>query len=196
MYYDEQSFNIPELEGISQEQIDVHLKLYSGYVTNTNYLLEKIAELSEDPDNNKILMDELQRRLGFEFDGMRLHEYYFEQLEDGAREPDANSAFIEALTEQYGGFESWLEDFKRVSGLRGIGWTITYYDPKAGYFHNAWVSDHELGHLAGLPVVFNMDMWEHAFMVDYLPSEKGQYKDAYIGNVNWSVVEERFEQVS
>ena len=73
---------------------------------------------------------------------------------------------------------------------------MTYYDPKAKQFRNAWVSDHELGHLAGLPVVFNMDMWEHAFMVDYLPSEKAQYKDAYIGNVNWSVVEERFEQVS
>ncbi|MFB6224846.1 MAG: superoxide dismutase [Candidatus Paceibacteria bacterium] len=196
MHYEEQTFNIPELEGISQEQIDVHLKLYSGYVANTNYLLDKITELSEDLENNKILVDELQRRLGFEFDGMRLHEYYFEQLEHGAQEPNQDSAFVQALTEQFGSFEEWLKDFKRVSGLRGIGWTMTYYDPKTGYFHNSWVSDHELGHLAGLPVVFNMDMWEHAFMVDYLPSEKAQYKDAYIGNVNWSVVEERFDQIS
>jgi Fe-Mn family superoxide dismutase len=75
---------------------------------------------------------------------------------------------------------------------RGIGWTVLYHDPKGKTVHTAWVGDHELGQLAGLPVILAMDMWEHAFMVDYLPSEKKQYIEAFLKNTNWKVVESRY----
>jgi Fe-Mn family superoxide dismutase len=195
MIYQEQQFNLPTLQGLSDAQIQVHLGLYRGYVANVNDLLGKIENLSKDLDTNKIVVSELQRRLGFEFAGMRMHEYYFEQLEDGAVAIDSESNLAKLLVSQYGSFENWLADFKRVSGMRGIGWTVLYYDKKNNTFHNAWVSDHELGQMAGLDVGFAMDMWEHAYMVDYKPADKGQYVEAFLSNVNWQLVQIRFDSL-
>jgi Fe-Mn family superoxide dismutase len=135
---------------------------------------------------------ELRRRLGFEFDGMRMHEYYFTQFEGGPNSIDASSALASALTEKYGSFENFISHLTTLGMTRGIGWTVLYHDPKGKTVHTAWVGDHELGQLAGLPVILAMDMWEHAFMVDYLPSEKKQYIEAFLKNTNWKVVESRY----
>jgi Fe-Mn family superoxide dismutase len=188
MAYIEKSFNIPNNTGLSKEQISVHLGLYAGYVKNTNALLEKIATWSAEGD--MIALSELQRRLGFEFDGMRLHEYYFGQLEDGAQSIK-DSKLLDIIVKQYGSFESYCADIKRLASMRGIGWVITYYDAVSDMLINSWVSDHELGHLAGLPIVFTLDMWEHAFMVDYRPATKLEYVDQYLSLVNWDIVANR-----
>ena len=192
MQYKEQTFNIPELKGISSKQIEVHLGLYSGYVKHVNLIRERIHELSEDKEKHSYTIAELRRRFSFEFDGMRMHEYYFEGFENGATEVSADSELSKAVSEKYESWDGFIEHFKAVGMSRGIGWTVLYWDPKGKTPHVTWVSDHEVGVLAGLPIILAMDMWEHAFMVDYTPSEKSKYIDAFLSNLNWTVVEKRF----
>jgi Fe-Mn family superoxide dismutase len=138
-----------------------------------------------------VLVSELQRRLGFEFDGMRLHEYYFSQLSEGAKALDFNSKLGQLIQSQFSSFDSYITDLKRISSTRGIGWVITYYDAENNSLINAWVADHELGHLAGLPIMFVIDLWEHAFMVDYVPATKADYVQTYLNAINWEVVSAR-----
>lgn len=193
MTYEPRTFNLPELKGISEKQITAHLGLYEGYVKHVNLVMEKIAALKNtDTENNAYLIAELRRRFAFEFDGMRMHEYYFEQLE-GASGSDSESALAKAAVEKYGSSDALSAHIKEVAGTRGIGWVVVYADPKAKTLHTVFVSDHELGQLAGLPIILALDLWEHAFMVDYLPAEKKTYIDAFFENLNWSVVEKRFE---
>ena len=195
MEYKEQQFNLPKLEGISEDQVKVHLGLYAGYVKHVNLIREKIHELeSEDAEKHAYTIAELRRRFSFEFDGMRMHEYYFESLEGGAQAV-SEGALQSALAEKYDSFDTFITHFKAVGMSRGIGWTVLYFDPKGKTPHVTWVGDHELGVLAGLPILIAMDMWEHAFMVDFTPAEKSQYVDAFLNNLNWGVVEERFNNV-
>ena len=195
MDYEPKIFTLPELVGISAKQIEIHLKLYGGYVTHTNLIREKIAELETDKERNSYLIAELRRRFAFEFDGMRMHEYYFEQFEGGAKPLDAAGAVGALVSEKYGDTPKFIEHFKAVGMSRGIGWTILYYDPRGRTPHTSWVGDHELGQLAGLPVLLALDMWEHAYMVDYAPAEKKNYIEAFLNNTNWSAVEERLKAV-
>lgn len=202
MTYKEQQFDIGKLNGISEKQIEAHLGLYSGYVKHVNLIREKIQELSAQGGpasgwkvDDGYVVAELRRRFSFEFNGMRMHEYYFESFEGGAKEVNQDSELVKALGNKYGSWEEFIEHFKAVGKSRGVGWTVLYWDPKGSTPHVAWTSDHELGTLSGLPILLAMDVWEHAFMVDYLPSEKGKYIDAFLNNTNWSVVEERFNKI-
>ncbi len=190
MKYTEKKFNLPTLEGISDKQIEVHLGLYAGYVKHVNVLRNKI-NASED----LYIQQELRRRFAFEFDGMRMHEYYFEQFEGGQVTLNNDATLTKTLGEKYEHFDGFMNHFIDTALSRGIGWTVLYFDPVAKTPHVTWVSDHEVGHLAGLPILLALDMWEHAFMVDYLPSEKKTYIEAFFKNLNWSVVEARFENV-
>jgi Fe-Mn family superoxide dismutase len=192
MTYTTRTFDLPALTGLSQKQIDVHLALYEGYVKHVNLILEKIQKLrEEDADGNSFVMNELRRRLGFEFDGMRMHEYYFEQFEGGARVADAEGSLRKVATEKYGSWDGFIAHVKEVAGTRGIGWVVVYFDTRAATLHTAFVNDHELGQLAGLPIILAVDLWEHAFMVDYVPAQKKDYVDAFLANVNWVTVEKR-----
>lgn len=188
-------FKIPELKGMSVKNIEEHLKLYVGYMKNSNLILEKIEELSKDAEKNAYLLAELQRRFGFEFCGMRNHEYYFRSLEGGAKSLDDKSEFKKAFTETWGSFDNWLARFKSIAMTRGIGWAILFYDPQTKSLFNAWVDEHHLGNLSGLSFIMGIDMWEHSFMIDYLPSQKKDYISAFFDNINWGVAEENFKRV-
>ena len=193
MIYTPRTFNLPELKGLSREQIAVHLALYEGYVKHTNLIMEKIVKLKEeDPAGNAYIINELRRRLGFEFDGMRMHEYYFEQFEEGPALPINDSPLSDAATQKYGSWDLFIDHIKEVAGTRGIGWVVVYFDPKGRALHTAWVDDHQLGQLAGLPIILAVDMWEHAYMVDYRPKNKNLYVEAFFENLNWDIVERRF----
>lgn len=193
--YKAQTFDLPSLDGLSEKQITAHLGLYEGYVKNINGLRAQIKDLEADKEKHAYAIMEVRRRLGFEFNGMRMHEYYFEQFEGDSNESDQNSKLVKALGEKYGSFNGFIAHFTIVGMSRGIGWTILYADPKAHTIHTVWVTDHELGQLGGLPVIMAMDMWEHAFMVDYLPSEKKQYIEAVLKNTNWEIVTKRFDEL-
>jgi len=193
--FTEQKFNIPKLKGISEKTIEEHLKLYGGYVKNSNLVLEKIEELSKNADINTYLLGELQRRFSFEFGGMRNHEYYFRSLEIGAKIISQNSELVKKITEDFGSFEIWLKQFKMIATTtRGIGWAVLYYDSANKKLLNTWVDEQHIGHLSGLNWIFGIDMWEHSYVADYFPSGKKQYVEDFITNVNWEVIENNFKK--
>ncbi|MHB8661022.1 MAG: superoxide dismutase [Minisyncoccota bacterium] len=194
MTYQTKTFDIPALKGISEKQVKVHLGLYEGYVKHVNLIMATIAAYQQTSDEGgKYAITELRRRLAFEFNGMRMHEYYFEQFE-GEKGGDPASALAVAAKEKYGSGENFIAHIREVAGSRGIGWVVVYSDPKAKTLHTVFVNDHELGQLAGLPILLALDLWEHAYMVDYVPAEKKNYIDAFFANINWSVIEKRFEK--
>jgi Fe-Mn family superoxide dismutase len=185
-------FELKGLNGISQTQIETHLELYAGYVRNTNVLNEQLALLVHDGKASTPAYSELTRRLGFEYNGMRLHELYFENLTPSFRQLDDRSPLHAELVRHFRSFEAWRRDFVTVAGMRGVGWAILYEDPESGRLSNHWISLHEHGHPVGFRPLLVLDVWEHAFMVDYKPTERARYIDAFFANVNWPVVEQRF----
>lgn len=193
MIYTPKTFELGELTGLSEKQIKVHLALYEGYVKHVNLIMAMIASYGKTEDEGgKYAIAELRRRFSFEFDGMRMHEHYFSQFEGGAKPLSSGTEFEKIITEKYQ--DKTLEaHIREVAGSRGIGWVVVYFDPNAKTVHTVFVNDHELGQLAGLPILLALDLWEHAYMVDYVPAEKKNYIDAFFANVNWSVVEKRFE---
>jgi len=193
--YTPRIFELPTLSDVSEKQVTVHLGLYEGYVKHVNVLREQIAHLTADAEKNAYAITEVRRRLGFEFNGMRMHEYYFSQFEKGSQEHTSDSELAQVLIEKYGSWDAFIAHFVAVGMSRGIGWSVLYYDPIGKTPHVGWVSDHELGQLGSLPIILAMDMWEHAFMVDFVPSEKKHYIEAFLKNLNWTVPETRFGQV-
>ena len=192
--FEEMKFDIGELVGVSADSVTEHLKLYAGYVKHANLILSKIEEMSKDSENNVYALGELQRRFGFEFDGMRNHEYYFKSLEGGATAITEGGALHTAITGEFGSFDAWLARFKAVALTRGIGWAMLYYDKTTGRLLNAWVDEQHLGHLTGLSPILALDVWEHAFVPDYKASGKKAYVEDFFKNLNWSVIEENFKK--
>ena len=195
--YRPKQFNLSGLKGISDQTLEMHFKLYEGYVKETNNLSEKIAEFLKDGkvDQEEMpLYSELKRRLGFEFNGMVLHEYYFENLKKGGGgEPERGSSFYKAAASSFGSYEVWKADFVGVGKMRGVGWAMCYENPANGQLSNHWISLHETGEIAGFNPVLVMDVWEHAFLLDYKPAERPKYIEAFFSNINWSAVEARLK---
>ncbi len=192
--FKELKFNIGELKGISKKNIEEHLKLYAGYVKNTNLILEKIPEYegyTKEDAFAPYVVSELHRRFSFEFNGMRNHEYYFKSLEGGAKPLPADSKLKMALEKQVS-FDIWLNAFKTLAMTRGIGWAVLYYDKQTDQLMQAWVDEQHLGQLNGLKWILGIDMWEHAYIYDYPISEKKKYVDAFFENLNWEVIEKNF----
>ena len=190
MHYTPLSFEIGTLDGISTETIEEHIGLYNGYVKHVNLIAEKIAAYNHDPENNSYAISEMQRRLGFEFGGMRNHEYYFTQLEGGAKAlPEGK--LRELIERQWGSVESWKARFEKIAMTRGVGWAMLYHDPHTDQLVQTWVDEQHIGQLADLDIVLALDMWEHSYMRDYVPSKKKEYIDAFFRNLNWEVVASR-----
>lgn len=186
------TFTIPELKGISQKTIDEHMKLYQGYVKHANLIIEKIADMSKDAEGNAYAIAETQRRFGFEFGGMKNHEYYFEQFEGGASKMQ-DGDLQTAITEEWGSFDTWLARFKTIAMTRGIGWAILSYDRGNGLLVNSWVDEQHLGQLPDTDIILALDMWEHSYLFDYVPGDKKKYVEAFFENVNWGIIEKRFK---
>ena len=177
------------LKGISDEQIDQHWKLYEGYVKNTNELLAEVTQAERGSRD----WAELKRRAAFELDGMVLHERYFENLKAGTKlRPRGQLA--QSLGASWKTVDEWQKDFAATGQIRGVGWAIVYYDIGTSQLFNWWVGDHEIGHPAGWAPILVMDVWEHAYMVDHGASGRKEYVEAFMENVNWDVVERRFEE--
>lgn len=196
MVYQEKKFDLPTLQDLSKESVEAHLGLYVGYVKNFNALQAVQQELLKDPEKNAHALSEIVRRLAFEWNGMRLHEYYFSQWEQGPTPLITNEALGTAIAQQFGTYGSWEAQFKSIALMRGVGWAILYFDPTAGVFHNAWVGEHMQGHFATLPIILALDMWEHAFVAQYGTTGKKPYIDVCFKNYNWAVMERRFSDIA
>lgn len=189
--YSERQFNLSGLNGISDKQLEQHYKLYAGYVANTNKLNEQLAELIKAGDTLSPKFGELTRRMGFEYNGMRLHEYYFGCMKSGGSPVDAK--LKKAVGDVWGSWEAWMTDFVRTGMMRGVGWSILYQDPMNGALSHHWIGDHEYFHPAGFSPILVMDVWEHAFLLQFGAGGRKAYVDAFFKNVDWSVVGKRLK---
>jgi Fe-Mn family superoxide dismutase len=193
--YKAKRFPLHGLKGISDRTLEMHFKLYEGYVEQTNVLNARIDAILKDGriDREETpAYSELTRRLGFEYNGMVLHEHYFWNLcRNGTGDPGKTSAFAAGAAASFGSYERWKTDFVGVGKMRGVGWAICCENPSNGRLSNHWVTLHEVGNVAGFTPVLVMDVWEHAFLLDYAPAERGRYVEAFFGNVDWRAVEGR-----
>jgi Fe-Mn family superoxide dismutase len=193
--YHARTFKLHGLEGISDRTMEVHLKLYEGYVKEVNRFTEMLAEIIADKDVDQEEMpaySELKRRFAFEENGVILHEHYFENLAAGeGGDPPGSSRFVKATERSFGDYEVWKADFLGVGKMRGVGWAICYENPVTGRLSNHWITLHDIGHAAGYNPVLVMDVWEHAYILDYEPAERPKYIEAFFANIAWKVVEKR-----
>lgn len=185
------SFDIPKLIGISEKNIEEHIKLYQGYVKHANLILEKIEEYSADSEKNAYVLAELQRRFAFEHDGIRNHETFFKQFVGGPKELPGGP-LKEKIEKDFGSFETFLARIKAIALTRGVGWLMVYHCSDVDHILTQWVDEQHIGHLNGPKCILALDMWEHAFVYDYPTSEKKKYVDVFFENLNWDVIEKRF----
>lgn len=185
--YEAKTFDLPSLDGISDKTIEAHLGLYAGYVTHVNKIQQDLADV-----NDEYARAEMQRRLGFEFGGMKNHEYYFAQFEGGVHDcPDGR--FKTMVNNQFGDIDGLVERMRTLAKTRGVGWVMCYHDKANDCLVLAWIDEQHLGQLADVDIVLALDMWEHSYLMDYEPSAKGQYVDAFFNNLNWEVVAARLD---
>jgi Fe-Mn family superoxide dismutase len=183
--------NLIGMEGFSETLLKNHFTLYQGYVTNTNKLADLLMAMLKEGKTGTPEYSELKRRFGFEFNGMRLHEYYFENLK-GKTPLDKTGTLAKKLADAYGSYDAWEQDFRATGAMRGIGWVILYQDNVSGWLFNQWINEHEVGHLAGCRPILVMDVFEHAFMIDY-GLKRADYIAAFFKNINWDVVAGRLK---
>ena len=190
--YKANEFKLSGLKCISDRTLEMHLSLYEGYVKNTNALTERLAEMThkkkasaKDP-----AFAELTRRLGFECGGMVLHEYYFDNLAPNGKGIISDET-KNAIEKNFTTFENWKANFAAVCEMRGVGWAILYQDPLSQQLSNHWIALHHIGVPSGFKPILVMDVWEHAYLLDYRPSERNKYIEAFFSNINWDVIQQR-----
>lgn len=179
------------MEGFSETLLKNHFTLYQGYVTNTNKLMESLAQMFKEGKGATPEFAELRRRLGWEFNGMRLHEYYFENLGSKAG-LDKGGKLFKKLSEDFSSYENWEKEFKATGTMRGVGWAVLYQDNLAGRLINFWINEHDVGHPAGCTPILILDVFEHAFMIDY-GLKRADYIEAFFKNVDWKAAENRLK---
>ena len=178
------------LAGFSDQLMKNHFTLYSGYVANFNKLNDILIAMEKEGKHGTPEVAELNRRFGWEFNGMRLHEHYFENL---AKEPSAiaqNSVLLEKINKEWDSYEEWEKDFKSMGMMRGIGWVILYYDIIANRLFNVWINEHDVGHFAGAKPLLVMDVFEHAYMLDY-GLKRADYIEVFFKAIDWKIVSSR-----
>jgi Fe-Mn family superoxide dismutase len=174
---------------LSNELLSIHFKLYEGYVSNTATLQRKLEEMSRDGKLLEPEYAELKRRFAWEWNGVRLHELYFENL-GGNGDTALAPRVVDVIKASFGDFDAWKEDLLATAKMRGIGWVVVYFDEKTGAVFNAWINEHNESHLAGLKPLIVIDVFEHAFLLDY-GLNRAEYLEKIFGNLNWQVIEAR-----
>ena len=171
-------------KGLSDQLLKNHFTLYQGYVTNTNKVADALGAMAKEGKTATPEYAELKRRFGWEWNGMRLHEYYFGNLIKDGKALDKNSNLSRKIIEDFGSYENWEKDFKATGAMRGIGWVILYYD--GSRLFNTWINEHDVGHLSGASPLLVMDVFEHAYMLDY-GLKKADYIEAFFKAIDWTI---------
>ncbi len=171
-------------KGLSDQLLKNHFTLYQGYVTNTNKVADALGAMAKEGKTASPEYAELKRRFGWEWNGMRLHEYYFGNLIKDGKALDKNSNLFRKIVEDFGSYENWEKDFKATGAMRGIGWVILYYD--GSRLFNTWINEHDVGHLSGATPLLVMDVFEHAYMIDY-GLKKADYIEAFFRAIDWTI---------
>lgn len=192
--YEAKNFDhlLGHVNGLDDDLLKMHFKLYQGYVNNANLVLQKIQDYDDKGENRTPEFAGLKRMLGWEFDGMLLHEYYFENL-GGEKSLDKNDPLYSKIETDFGSFDKWKADFVATGAIRGIGWVVTYVDPKQGRLINEWINEHDVGHLSGATPLLVMDVFEHAYITEF-GLDRSKYIDVFFNNINWVNVARRFKE--
>lgn len=190
MYTTQNFDHLLGLFGFSDTLLKNHFTLYQGYVANSNKLSEKLRSFVVEGKTDTPCFAELTRRFGWEFNGMRLHEYYFASLIKGGAILDADSTLAKKISEQFGSLANWEKEFRAVGAIRGIGWAVLYYDSTVDKLFNVWVNEHDVGHLAGCKPILVIDVFEHAFMLDY-GLKRADYIETIFKAIDWQKVAAR-----
>jgi Fe-Mn family superoxide dismutase len=181
------------MTGFSETLLKNHFALYQGYVANTDKVLDALEAMAKEGRTAAPEFAELKRRLGWEFNGMRLHELYFENLGGAQAAPlGADGDLAKALAAHFGSVEAWEKEFRATGAMRGIGWVVLYRDPDDGRLMNFWINEHDTAHPAGCTPLLVMDVFEHAFLTDY-GLKRADYIEAFFRNVDWKTVEARLK---
>ncbi|MEM1546922.1 MAG: Fe-Mn family superoxide dismutase [Candidatus Methanomethylicia archaeon] len=182
------------IKGFSEQLLKNHFTLYQGYVANTNKLIETLNTLIKNGKIGTPEYAEVKRRFGWEFCGMRLHEYYFNNMTKDYTELDKSSSLYRKIIEDFESYENWEKEFKAIGMIRGIGWVVLYHDPVVNKLFNIWINEHDIGHIPGGNLILVMDVFEHAYILDY-GLKRADYIEAFFKAVNWKTVIERFEKI-
>lgn len=196
MPYEPKNFeHLLGIPGFSDQLLKDHFTLYQGYVANFNKLDQTLMAMEKAGNFGAPEFAELNRRLGWEFNGMRLHELYFGNLTKTFRVIDAGASLSEAIVKEFGSYEMWEKDFRAMGAMRGIGWVVLYHDAVAGRLFNVWVNEHDVGHMAGAAPMVVMDVFEHAYIRDYGIVRK-DYIEKFMASIDWAAVEGRYSQTA
>ena len=190
LQYEPREFEFSKVKGISREALDDHLHLYRGYVENTNKLLKEAlaakASQGKQPDPEGWV-----HRLGFEFNGMVLHELFFDQLRGPSGALPSDGVLAEAADISFGSVKGWRDHLMTVARTRGTGWVMSARDWTSNRLLTFWIEQHHVGIPAGLEPVFVLDLWEHAYLRDFGVRGREQWVETVLDNTAWKVIEER-----
>jgi Fe-Mn family superoxide dismutase len=193
--YKPRHFDLGGLQGISDGTLETHFRLYEDYVAAANTLSARLAEMAnrgKDDGDHAASLTLLERRLGFEYHGMVLHEHYFGNLKRaGPGEAARNSGFRAVCEACFDGHVTWRREFAALGRTRGPGWAIACIEPDNGRLSNHWITLNEVGHLSSFVPVLVMDAWDHAFVPDFGRAQRASYVETFFANVDWTVVEAR-----
>jgi Fe-Mn family superoxide dismutase len=180
--YKVREFDFSRVEGISREALQDHLGLYKGYVENTNSLLKEVGHQGGK---------DAEHRLAFEFNGMKLHELFFETLGGPGSAMTPSGVLAEAMDITYGGAKGWRERFLAVARTRGIGWVMSARETATNRLFTFWIDEHHFGLPANLEPVILLDLWEHAYLRDFGVKGREEFVEVVLRNLDWSVIEQR-----
>eukprot|EP01027_Heterolobosea_sp_BB2_P024451 GEZU01036836.1.p1 GENE.GEZU01036836.1~~GEZU01036836.1.p1 ORF type:complete len:208 (+),score=97.37 GEZU01036836.1:183-806(+) len=179
------------LNGISSQLLEQHFGLYKGYVNNLNTLRAEMEQARKDGNTNALAVSDRRRRFGFEYNGVRLHELYFENLKNNGGEP--SQKVKDLIAKNFGSFDAWKKEFTDTGATRSIGWAILYLDPATNILNNHFIELHEDGNVSGFQPILVMDVWEHAYIIDQGALGRPKYIAAFMNNIDWDVVEKRID---
>ena len=191
-YEESKKISFQKLSGISEKTISIHHdKLYEGYVKKWQEIQQKLANADKSAANATFSdFRELKMEEGFSANAILLHEAYFDVL-GGDGNPDGK--IIDAIAKDFGSFDAWQEEFKAL-GLSARGWVVLAYDFNDGRLHNYLADMHNQGGVWGASPILVLDVYEHAYFIDY-GSDRKTYIEDFFKNLNWEVINKKFDKI-
>lgn len=184
---------VQKTEKLSNATKQAHETLYRKYIEDFNKVQMSLQGASRTSDYYGLRS--LYQTRTFLLNAIKLHELYFSNISDLQSELSINSLTYTKLVDCFGSFDAWQQDFIACCLTAREGWAITYFDPYLKTYTNCVVDSHDLSIPVGCVPLIVMDMWSHAYFHDY-GTDKKHYVYNMMKELNWTVIESRFEAIS
>lgn len=176
-----------DIDGLSKRMLDEHFKLYEGYVKKSNEIQTKLETADKSEANGVYsFIGELKREETFAVNGMKLHEMYFGHLQgdgDSSKAPQ----LVAMIEKDFGSVEEWKAEMV-ATGMSARGWAVTAFDYRDNRLHVYGADGHNVGAVWGAIPIIVLDIYEHAYFIDYGTSRKA-YIDSFFKNLDWAYAE-------